>query len=254
MSDHLLLDEPFIAVNASLIRATGSASRAIVLQALWFARDRATGRTTLTMEAVADRTGLSRRTVERATTWARDAGVLTRDKVARFDHTSVWTVSPAVLATLTASNTPNGENEDATLAGSDPATLAGSSPKNVKNSPPTEGAAATHQGQAIAADVYERTGKAVRFPAVLGIARWALTNRPEVTHREVADAMVAIHTAGKPITQAILAQVLDGHLALNGASSARAARDREAFGPQWADGTAVAGWEAVAGPRNGVAP
>lgn len=33
----------------------------------------------------------------------------------------------------------------------------------------------------------------------------------------------------------------------NGASSARAARDRTAFGEDWADGTAVAEWEAVAG-------
>lgn len=36
-------------------------------------------------------------------------------------------------------------------------------------------------------------------------------------------------------------------------AASRAARDREAFGPQWADGSAAAGWEAVAGPRNGVA-
>jgi hypothetical protein len=126
MGPDLLINDEFVAVFPALIRATGSASRAIVLQTLWFARDRATGTTTMTIAEVADRTGLSHRTVERATTWARGVGALTRSKVGAYDHTSVWTVMPSVLATLTESNPPNGENDLANVAGSDFAKVAGS--------------------------------------------------------------------------------------------------------------------------------
>lgn len=133
----LLLDEPFVAVNPSLIRATGSASRAIVLQTLWFARDREDDTTTMTLAEVAERTGLSTRTVERATVWLRQAGVLTRAKVGAFDHTSVWAVAPSVLAILTGSNPPNGETEPDKVADSDSDKVAESSSKNDENKTPT---------------------------------------------------------------------------------------------------------------------
>ena len=131
-SDALLIDEPFVAVYPSLIRALGSATHAIVVQQLWYARDRRTGVTTMTVDAVADLTGLSKRTVERSLKWLRDRGILDRARAGAFDHTSVWTVNRAALTTQI------GGIDTANVADSDTATLADSDTANVADSSSTE--------------------------------------------------------------------------------------------------------------------
>lgn len=69
---------------------------------------------------------------------------------------------------------------------------------------------ATHTPEHQAADnAYQRTGKAFNFIAVRGMAKWAIherNERPEV----VADTIVAIYEAGKPITKQTIGQFLDG--------------------------------------------
>lgn len=134
MSGSMLIDEEFVAVFPSLIQRLGSASRAIVLQTIWFARDRLTDETVMTIDEVASRTGLTKRSVERAVAFLRENDYVSRRRLSSHNATSVWVVNTGTLeaADVAESITPIGGSESATMAGSDTATLAGSSTKNVE--------------------------------------------------------------------------------------------------------------------------
>lgn len=63
--------------------------------------------------------------------------------------------------------------------------------------------------QAITKNIHDRVGGAINFAAVMGIVKWATTNRPE-TYDRIEDACVNIYNLGKPITKQTLGQMLDG--------------------------------------------
>jgi hypothetical protein len=97
----LLIDRPFIAYYPELGVALGSPVRAIIVQLLWFHRDRATSETTMPMDEIAARTGFPKRTIEDHVKALRADGVLTSRRAARFDSTTVWTVHPEVIPDTT---------------------------------------------------------------------------------------------------------------------------------------------------------
>jgi len=80
-----------------------------------------------------------------------------------------------------------------------------------KPAPPTADAPENGPAQQATKDAYERVGKAFKYVAVLAIAKWAVKERG-VGPERLADALVAIYNAGKPITKQVLGQYLDGKL------------------------------------------
>lgn len=70
-------------------------------------------------------------------------------------------------------------------------------------------AAKPNHHQTITRNIYDRVGGAINFAAVMGIVKWATTNRPETPQR-IEDACVNIYDLGKPITKQTLGQMLDG--------------------------------------------
>lgn len=69
--------------------------------------------------------------------------------------------------------------------------------------------------QRVTVAAYERTGKAFKFVAVRGIAKWAIHDRGE-DPAAVEEALVGIHELGRPITKQTVGQWLDGILSPSG--------------------------------------
>jgi len=159
----LLLDGEFVAYYPRLGRLLGSVERAVVLQHLWFRRDRDTGLTTVSAKALADEVGMAQRTAERVLAWLADdeRGYLVRcGRASSYDPTSVWEVVTAKLAvTVTA-----------TSAVTVTATPAVTSCQNTKNSPEN------HDTPSAAAEGRRLT--------TLRDASW----RPDGDHRAAAEA------------------------------------------------------------------
>lgn len=63
---------------------------------------------------------------------------------------------------------------------------------------------------AAATEVYEAVGKAGKFMAIKGLARWAMKDR-ELTHAQFVDAYVAVYRSGRPVLKESLGQYIDGH-------------------------------------------
>ncbi|KOS54511.1 hypothetical protein Z051_19690 [Rhodococcus rhodochrous KG-21] len=69
--------------------------------------------------------------------------------------------------------------------------------------------------QRVTVAAYERVGKAFKFVAVRGIAKWAIHDRGE-DPAAVEEALVGIHELGRPITKQTVGQWLDGILSPSG--------------------------------------
>jgi len=137
-SDARLIDEPFVAYLPSLAVHLGSPLRAIILQALWFARNRVTGETRMPYEELTQRTGITDRTLRSHVKWLRENGHLSSRRSSRMDATQVWEVhldgevSVEVAESATSTDDPRESDDDhvAESATSDVAESATSSSKN----------------------------------------------------------------------------------------------------------------------------
>ncbi len=69
--------------------------------------------------------------------------------------------------------------------------------------------------QRVTAAAYERVGKAFKFVAVRGIAKWAIHDRG-ADPAAVEEALVGVHELGRPITKQTVGQWLDGILSPSG--------------------------------------
>lgn len=92
MSDSRLIPGHFVAYMPELARQMGNPIRAIILQALWFARDHNTDETTMSYAVLSERTGVSERTLRDHTKWLRDHGHLSSRRRSTMDATQVWSV------------------------------------------------------------------------------------------------------------------------------------------------------------------
>lgn len=100
----LLLDGEFIAYYPALAkRLGGQPMRAIIVQALWFRRDRSTDETRMSYEALGDMVGCSGDTAKRQVKWLVDNGYVHRGRASSHDATSVFRI---LHDALTSTNTP----------------------------------------------------------------------------------------------------------------------------------------------------
>lgn len=104
MNSPLLLDGEFIAYYPALAkRLGGQPLRAIIVQALWFRRDRSTDETRMSYEDIGDMVGTSGRTVERQIKWLIENGYISRRRASAVDATSVFGV---IASALTSDDAP----------------------------------------------------------------------------------------------------------------------------------------------------
>lgn len=100
----LLLDGEFIAYYPALARRLGGQPmRAIIVQALWFRRDRIDDTTRISYEALGEMVGCSADTAKRQVKWLVDNGFMTKGRASSHDATSVFAISEAAL---TSGDTP----------------------------------------------------------------------------------------------------------------------------------------------------
>lgn len=147
----LLINDEFVSYFPALGRALGSVEDAVLVQMLWYRRDRSTNETEMRTPDLADAVGMKLRTTERRLAGLVNAGILSKRRKGAYDATSVWAVHLDQIdvsagqpesATLAGSSSRIGDIESATLAGSESATLAGSIPKEQEEHPPTPAAVA----------------------------------------------------------------------------------------------------------------
>ena len=140
MSSGLLIHDEFVAYFPALGRALGSVEDAVLVQALWFRRDRATGTTTATVAELAAAVGMTERTARRRLGKMADAGVLEKGRAGSYDATTVWAVhldrirTTSDVANMATSTCQNEQVEPSTLAGSDVANMATSHVAKLANS------------------------------------------------------------------------------------------------------------------------
>ncbi|MGP5579771.1 hypothetical protein ACTXOF_04420 [Glutamicibacter arilaitensis] len=140
MSSGLLIHDEFVAYFPSLGRALGSVEDAVLVQSLWFRRDRNTGTTTATVADLAAAVGMTERTARRRLGKMADAGVLEKCRAGAYDATTVWSVhldrirANADMANMATSTCQNEQVEPAILATSDVANLATSHVANLATS------------------------------------------------------------------------------------------------------------------------
>lgn len=136
----LLIHGEFVAYFPALGRALGSVEDAVLVQALWFRRERSTGATVATIAELAESVGMAERTARRRLSKLADAGVVSKGRAGAYDATTVWTVHldriPAKpeAARMATSGVQNGGVDAANLAGSHEANLAGSQEANLAGS------------------------------------------------------------------------------------------------------------------------
>ena len=133
-----LIREEFIAYFPSLGKALGSIEDAVLVQWLWFRRDRVQNCTQATIATVADAVGMNERTAKRRLAKLEERGIVSKTRTSAFDPTSVWTIhmdqipsdiedsSPvsATLAPTGNTGVQEGTHVSATLAPTVSATLA----------------------------------------------------------------------------------------------------------------------------------
>jgi hypothetical protein len=71
--------------------------RAIIVQALWFRRDRSDDTTRISYEALGEMVGCSADTAKRQVKWLVDNGFMTKGRASSHDATSVFAISEAAL-------------------------------------------------------------------------------------------------------------------------------------------------------------
>lgn len=107
VSSPLLLDGEFIAYYPALAKQLGGQPlRAIIVQALWFRRDRSTDETRMSYEDIGEMVGTSGRTVERQVKWLIENGYISRRRASAVDATSVFGVIVSALTSDDASTRP----------------------------------------------------------------------------------------------------------------------------------------------------
>ncbi|PMQ21644.1 hypothetical protein CIK84_08970 [Glutamicibacter arilaitensis] len=135
-----MIHDEFVAYFPSLGRALGSVEDAVLVQSLWFRRDRNTGTTTATVAELAAAVGMTERTARRRLGKMADAGVLEKCRAGAYDATTVWSVhldrirANADMANMATSTCQNEQVEPAILATSDVANLATSHVANLATS------------------------------------------------------------------------------------------------------------------------
>jgi hypothetical protein len=103
VSSPLLLDGEFIAYYPALARRLGGQPmRAIIVQALWFRRDRTDDTTTMSYEALGEMVGCSADTAKRQVKWLVENGFMTKSRASSHDATSVFAISEAALTSADA--------------------------------------------------------------------------------------------------------------------------------------------------------
>lgn len=90
--DPLIHPGEYIAYFPELGKTLGSTDRAIVLQYLWYRRDRTTGRAVLPLDELAEKTGITYATVRRVTDWLIKNGHLVKHRASTWDPTSTWEI------------------------------------------------------------------------------------------------------------------------------------------------------------------
>lgn len=126
----LLIHEEFVAYFPALGRALGSVEDAVLIQALWFKRDRSTGTTLATYAELADAVGMTERTARRRLGKMVASGVLSKGRAGAYDATTVWTVhldripANSDVANMATSTCRNARVDVANLASSDVANMA----------------------------------------------------------------------------------------------------------------------------------
>lgn len=104
MNSPLLMEGEFIAYYPALAkRLGGQPLRAIIVQALWFRRDRQTDETRMSYDGIGDMVGASSRTIERQVKWLIENGYLSQRRASAADATSVFGV---IVSALTSENAP----------------------------------------------------------------------------------------------------------------------------------------------------
>lgn len=130
MSSGLLIHDEFVAYFPSLGRALGSVEDAVLVQSLWFRRDRNTGTTTATVADLAAAVGMTERTARRRLGKMADAGVLEKCRAGAYDATTVWSVhldrirANADMANMATSTCQNEQVDMANMATFDVANMA----------------------------------------------------------------------------------------------------------------------------------
>ncbi|MGO2080256.1 hypothetical protein [Glutamicibacter arilaitensis] len=115
MSSGLLIHDEFVAYFPALGRALGSVEDAVLVQALWFRRDRDGSETTIAAGDLAQLVGMAQRTAERRLAKLKKSGVLSSRRASSYDPTSVWRVHLEVLNSL-GSEGQNGDDVTANMA------------------------------------------------------------------------------------------------------------------------------------------
>lgn len=124
------MDERFVAVFPSLVRALGSLEAAVILQHLHFNAD-ARGFIHVSMPQISEETGIGLRTIERKVKWLRDGGYVDAHRTSPTDATLTYRIDHEQVGTIP----PNGGIEPDRMAGSDTDKVAGSSIQNVEEVP-----------------------------------------------------------------------------------------------------------------------
>lgn len=137
------MDERFVAVFPSLVRALGSLEAAVILQHLHFNAD-GRGDIRLSMRQISDDTGITLRTVERRVAGLREGGYLDARRASVYDATLVYRIDHEQVSTTQVPGEIHGDTAKvadsishpggvpAKVADSDTAKVADSSSKNVR--------------------------------------------------------------------------------------------------------------------------
>lgn len=145
----LLINDEFVSYFPALGRALGSVEDAVLVQMLWYRRDRSTDETEMRTPDLADAVGMKLRTTERRLAGLVNAGILSKRRKGAYDATSVWAVHLDQInvsagqpesAKMAGSSSRIGDVETAKVAESETATLAVSIPKEQEEHPPTPAA------------------------------------------------------------------------------------------------------------------
>jgi hypothetical protein len=142
----LLINDEFVSYFPALGRALGSVEDAVLVQMLWYRRDRDTGETEMTAAALAEQVGMKVRTTERRLSGLISSGVLSKRRKSAYDPTSVWSIhhdkidvsaGQTVTAKVAVTRYENGDHETAKVADSVTAKVAVTIPKEREELPPS---------------------------------------------------------------------------------------------------------------------
>lgn len=112
MTDARLIDTEFVAYQPDLAVALTSPTRALIVQVLWFARDRKTNEVGMTLVRLALKIGVSVRTIQRHAEVLVEMGVLEKNRHSKFDATTYWTIHPEAIPEAPEVPPPDGDALD----------------------------------------------------------------------------------------------------------------------------------------------